>query len=247
MVFSSLLFVYLFLPCCLLFYFLFKDIRARNAILLVFSLIFYAWTNPKYIVLLVTMVFINWGCAIGIDSNGRKRVRKHWLVIDLIGCLTILGIFKYLGFASTILQNFTGFPKDIIEIALPIGISFYTFQLISYVADVYNKKVEANKSYSRVLLYAGLFHQCIAGPIVRYETVANEIEDRNPNQNDVFIGIKRFSIGLAKKAVLANSIAKLADTFLPTSMDTLKGQTCLGLWFGAICYTIWIYLDFSAY
>ena len=94
MVFSSLLFVYLFLPACLLLYFLVKDIRARNLILLLFSLIFYAWTNPKYIILLVAMVFINWGCAIGIDSNGRRRVKKRWLVIDLVGCLGILGVFK---------------------------------------------------------------------------------------------------------------------------------------------------------
>ncbi|HAL02650.1 MAG TPA: membrane-bound O-acyltransferase family protein [Lachnospiraceae bacterium] len=270
MVFSSLIFVYAFLPVQFLIYYL-SPKEYKNAVLLFFSLIFYSWSGPLYLFLLAGDSFVAYYFALLIQKEYDARVirrtakkkflkekykseksqAKLYLTLAIAILLTVLVFFKYLSWLSDCLNAGLGLMNisklPVIRITLPVGISFYTFQLISYVADVYNKKVEANKSYSRVLLYAGLFHQCIAGPIVRYETVANEIEDRNPNQNDVFIGIKRFSIGLAKKAVLANSIAKLADTFLPTSMDTLKGQTCLGLWFGAICYTIWIYLDFSAY
>lgn len=270
MVFSSLIFVYAFLPIQFLIYYL-SPKEYKNAVLLFFSLIFYSWSGPLYLFLLAGDSFVAYYFALLIQKEYDARVirrtakkkflkekyksekshAKLYLTLAIAILLTVLVFFKYLSWLSDCLNAGLGLMNisklPVIRITLPVGISFYTFQLISYVADVYNKKVEANKSYSRVLLYAGLFHQCIAGPIVRYETVANEIEDRNPNQNDVFIGIKRFSIGLAKKAVLANSIAKLADTFLPTSMDTLKGQTCLGLWFGAICYTIWIYLDFSAY
>ena len=245
MVFSSLLFVYLFLPCCLLFYFIFKDIRVRNVILLIFSLVFYAWTNPKYILLLVAMVFINWCCAVGIDSNGRKRVRRRWLVIDLIGCLTILGIFKYLGFASTILQSFTGFPKEIIQIALPIGISFYTFQLISYTVDVYRGEIPAERNFFIVLLYAGLFHQCIAGPIVRYQDVADEIEYRAIDPEELAKGVTRFAVGLAKKTLLANTCAKVFDQLVP--LDSVSQCSALALWLGMLFFMFQIYLDFSAY
>lgn len=245
MVFSSLLFVYLFLPCCLLCYFLAKNIKARNLILLVFSLIFYAWTNPKYIVLLIVMVFINWICAIGIDSNGRRRVRKRWLVIDLIGCLLILGIFKYLGFASSILKSITGFPSEIINIVLPIGISFYTFQLISYTIDVYRGEIPAERNFFTVLLYAGLFHQCIAGPIVRYKDVAEEIEYRTIDTDELSKGVTRFAIGLAKKTLLANTCAKVFDLLVP--LDSIEQCSALSLWLGMLFFMFQIYLDFSAY
>ncbi len=130
---------------------------------------------------------------------------------------------------------------------LPVGISFYTFQLISYDVDVYKEKVKAQPVFWKLLLYSSLFHQCIAGPIVRYETVANEIDHRKVNLNDVYYGIRRFSIGLAKKAVLANSCASIADTLLPSGTQALHAQSTLGLWAGVIMYTLQIYLDFSAY
>ena len=194
MVFSSLLFVYLFLPLCLVCYFAARTIKAKNGVLLCFSLIFYAWTNPKYILLLAVLVLINWGCALGIDNNGRRSVKRRWLVIDLVLSLGILGVFKYLGFASSILQGITGFPKDIIQITLPIGISFYTFQLLSYAIDVYRGEVDAERNYFTVLLYAGMFHQCIAGPIVRYQDVAEEIADRTIDVDEMSKGITRFAI-----------------------------------------------------
>lgn len=245
MVFSSLLFVYLFLPLCLLCYFLARSIKAKNVILLIFSLIFYAWTNPKYILLLVSLVFINWLCAIGIDSNGRRRVKKKWLVIDLVLSLGILGVFKYLGFASTILQGITGFPAEIIKIALPIGISFYTFQLISYVIDVYRGEVRAERKFWLVLLYAGLFHQCIAGPIVRYQDVAEEISYRTIDSTELSQGVTRFAIGLAKKTLLANTCGKVFDTLVP--MDGLTQASAVSLWIGMAFFMFQIYLDFSAY
>ena len=245
MVFSSLLFVYSFLPICLLLYFLVKDIRARNLILLLFSLVFYAWTNPKYIILLVVMVFINWGCAVGIDSNGRRGVKKRWLVIDLVGSFGILGIFKYLGFASSILQSITGFPAEIIRIALPIGISFYTFQLVSYTIDVYRGEIRAERNFFIVLLYAGMFHQCIAGPIVRYQDVAEEIDYRVIDSDELSKGVTRFTIGLAKKTLLANTCAKVFDTLVP--LDNIGSCSALALWIGMAFFMFQIYLDFSAY
>ena len=247
MVFSSLIFVYAFLPLCLLIYYLVKDIRVRNIVLLIFSLIFYTWTNPRYIILLVVMVFINWGCALGIGNNRRPGVRKRWLIIDLVASLGILGVFKYLGFASSILQGITGFPKDIIEITLPIGISFYTFQLISYVVDVYRDEVDAEENYFTVLLYAGMFHQCIAGPIVRYQDVAEEIHDRSLDMEEISKGITRFTIGLAKKTLLANGCATAINALVPEGLDSIAGTSALSLWLGMAFYMLQIYLDFSAY
>ena len=247
MVFSSLLFVYLFLPLCLVCYFAARTIKAKNGVLLCFSLIFYAWTNPKYILLLAVLVLINWGCALGIDNNGRRSVKRRWLVIDLVLSLGILGVFKYLGFASSILQGITGFPKDIIQITLPIGISFYTFQLLSYAIDVYRGEVDAERNYFTVLLYAGMFHQCIAGPIVRYQDVAEEIADRTIDVDEMSKGITRFAIGLAKKTLLANGCASVVATLIPEGLDAVAKTSAVGLWLGMAFYMFQIYLDFSAY
>lgn len=178
MVFSSLLFLFLFLPLCLLVNYIAKTNSSKNVVLLIFSLIFYAWTNPKYLILLIAMVFVNWVCGIKIEKQMIPSNKKIWLIIDLVISLGLLGIFKYLGFATEITHALFGIPNEVISIVLPIGISFYTFQLISYTIDVYREDVEAEKSFFGLLLYAGLFFQCIAGPIVRYRDVAEEIHYR---------------------------------------------------------------------
>lgn len=247
MVFSSLLFVFAFLSLNLLIYFTVSK-KYRNHVLLVFSLIFYSWGGPKYLFLLLAETFVSFICAKGIQNSHLKhKTGKQYIIIENVTLLGLLGIFKYLGFVLDNIKLITGADFVAPGIALPIGISFYTFQLISYVVDVYRGEVIAQRSYFKLLLYSSLFHQCIAGPIVRYKTVAESIDKRQITTDDIFLGIRRFSVGLAKKAILANSCASIADTLLPAGIDNLKTQSVLGLWLGVICYTLQIYLDFSAY
>ena len=194
------------------------------------------------------MAAISWFSALRIDnSRKRKGFKRFWLVFGVGLQLALLGYFKYAGFILGNIQRLTGVPDVVPEIVLPIGISFYTFQLISYVVDVYWENVKAQKNYLLVLLYCSLFHQCIAGPIVRYKDVAYEIEHRKATIPEIGRGINRFTIGLFKKAVLANSCAQIADTFLPEGIMNLKSVPALGLWLGVLMYMLQIYLDFSAY
>lgn len=246
MVFSSLLFLFVFLVLNLVIYF-FVDKKYKNTVLLVFSLIFYSWGGPQYLVLLAGETLASWFFALKIQETGEARLKKIYMTAECVFMLGLLGIFKYAVFFLGNIQFFTGFPKEIPNIVLPIGISFYTFQLLSYVIDVYRGEVKAQPKYWKLLLYSSLFHQCIAGPIVRYETVAGEIDERKVTHNDVFIGMRRFCIGLAKKAILANSCAAAADTLIQPGTDALAAQSTLGLWLGMAFYMLQIYLDFSAY
>ena len=246
MVFSSLVFLFLFLAIHLFVYHM-VDERYRNAVLLVSSLIFYSWGGPRYLVLLMGNTLASWGFALLIERSDSPGRRKLWLVAECVVLLGVLGIFKYLGFFCANFQAIFGVPELIPEIVLPIGISFYTFQLISYVVDVYRGEIDAQPSYWKLLLYSSLFHQCIAGPIVRYQTVAEQIDERRPTKNDIYYGVRRFSIGLAKKAVLANSCAAVADTLLPIGDASLATQTTTGYWLGMLFFGLQIYLDFSAY
>lgn len=246
MVFSSLLFLFVFLSISMGVYLL-VDRKYQNTVLLVSSLIFYAWGGPMYLLLLLGETWISYFCALQIDRTKRTFNRKFWMTIECVGLLGLLAIFKYTPLFASTLQFLTGFPEFIPDIVLPIGISFYTFQLLSYVIDVYRKEVKAQKSYSKLLLYSSLFHQCIAGPIVRYQTVEQEIDNRHVTWADVYAGIRRFSIGMAKKAVLANSVAVIADTLASTNAETLSQTPSIGIWFGVMAYMLQIYLDFSAY
>ena len=246
MVFSSLVFLFLFLAIHLFVYHM-VDEKYRNAVLLVSSLIFYSWGGPRYLVLLMGNTLASWGFALLIERSDSPGGRKLWLVAECVVLLGVLGIFKYLGFFCANFQAIFGVPELIPEIVLPIGISFYTFQLISYVVDVYRGEIDAQPSYWKLLLYSSLFHQCIAGPIVRYQTVAEQIDERRPTKNDIYYGVRRFSIGLAKKAVLANSCAAVADTLLPIGDASLATQTTTGYWLGMLFFGLQIYLDFSAY
>lgn len=247
MVFSSLFFVFFFFTLCLIAYYFAKDIKQKNRVLLVFSLIFYAWGGPKYLFLLLTMVAASWIAALFIYQNRDTYWAKRFLVIYLVFMLGLLGIFKYLGFFTTITHTLIKIPKEIPQIVLPIGISFYTFQLLSYVIDVYRQEIKPQESFEKLLLYASLFHQCIAGPIVRYQLVADEIDHRKVKMDELCKGIKRFTTGLAKKAILANGCAAVADTLLPTISEEMTEIPVVGIWAGLLFYALQIYLDFSAY
>lgn len=243
MVFSSLLFVFAFFTPHLVVYF-FAPNGKKNLVLLISSLIFYAWGGPKYLLLLMLETFISWYFALKMSDSKKSKL---YLILACCCLLGLLAIFKYTGFFLNNLKFFIHWPDKIPTIVLPIGISFYTFQLLSYVVDVYKKEVSPQQDYWKLLLYSSLFHQCIAGPIVRYETVQNEIDNRKVSFEDVFYGFRRFSIGLAKKAILANSCASIADTLLPGGLDAIHNQSVLGIWLSMICYMLQIYLDFSAY
>ena len=255
MVFSSLFFLYVFLPLNLLLYHLMPSMRAKNAVMLIFSLIFYAWGEPVYVLLLIGMAFADWALARWIGKQTPRSRRAKWgVAATCIVDLGILGVFKYGTFFMENTHNLLGFPDEVLQIALPIGISFYTFQLRSYVVDVYRGEVAAQKSFPALLLYVSLFHQCIAGPIVRYKDINAELLERHATRSDISYGVTRFTVGLAKKAVLANACGALADQLLVA--DTVPAADALGiiaqrpvlaLWVGVLAFMLQIYLDFSAY
>ncbi len=257
MVFSSLLFIYAFLPICLICYSLAKGINGKNIVLLIFSLLFYTWGEPVYVLLLIFMTFCDWLAALLIEKTDSKAKQRLFITIAVIINLGLIGYFKYTGFVLTNIQSVFGIPEIIPKIALPIGISFYTFQLLSYVIDVYRKEVPAQKNFFWLLLYASLFYQCIAGPIVRYSDVQKEINDRKVKISDISTGITRFAVGLGKKALIANLCGSLSDQLLvsdalmnssfESAITELSSRSALGLWFGVLFYTLQIYLDFSAY
>lgn len=253
MVFSSLLFVFLFLAVSYGAYFFAKTLKTRNIILLISSLIFYAWGGPVLVLLLCLMVFVCWGGALLIEKARGDSKRKALCAVTVAICLSILFIFKYTGFVLSTTFSIFGISSAIPAIALPIGISFYTFQLISYVIDVYRGEVEAQKKYTYLLLYASLFHQCIAGPIVRYADVNYDIDHRILKREEISAGITRFTIGLAKKAILANGCGAICDGIfngangLPISSDAIGALSGGAILLGCFCYMLQIYLDFSAY
>ncbi len=247
MVFSSLFFVFFFFALNLIAYHFAGNIKQKNMVMLVFSLIFYSWGGPKYLLLLISMVFASWIFALLIYQYQDTKWSKIFLICDCVFMLGLLCIFKYLTFFAGITNTIFKFPKEIPQIALPIGISFYTFQLLSYVIDVYRQEVKPQEKFTSLLLYASLFHQCIAGPIVRYQLVADEIDNRKVKLDEYCRGIKRFTTGLAKKAILANGCAVVADSLLPLEAKELAGIPAAGIWIGLLFYGLQIYLDFSAY
>ncbi len=248
MVFSSLFFLYAFFPACMLVYALAKTTPVRNAVFLLFSLVFYAFGEPIYMLLLLGMAFFDWLFA-RLMEHGHRRL---WLTLTCLVNLGILGVFKYLNFAMDNLCALFGGKSPLTEIALPIGISFYTFQLLSYVIDVYRGDVPAARRYTTVLLYASLFHQCVAGPIVRYADVANEITARRVDWEDISEGIRRFCIGLGQKVLLANTCGALADTLIAgadgrVTLASVSAASGAALWSSMLAYTLQIYFDFAGY
>ncbi len=249
MLFSSTTFIYLFLPSVLfLYYIVFRNSRkCKNIVLLLASLFFYAWGEPFFVLIMLLSITVNWllGCFVGRCCNENKSAKKY-VIIDVVFNLLILFVFKYLAFTMGIIKNVTGADYDIPIITLPIGISFFTFQAMSYVIDVYRGKATMQKNIMNVGLYISLFPQLIAGPIVRYETIADEIENRHENLEDFSSGFSRFILGLAKKVLLANNFALLADKAF-NAVASGGRISVLFAWLGAIAYALQIFFDFGGY
>lgn len=244
MVFSSLNFMYLFLPVCLLLYFILRGIKARNYLLLVMSLLFYAWGEPKWIVLMIVTTLVDYGAGLLVDKYRGQKQAKWALAGSVVITLSFLAVFKYLGFFNQNLNSLFGaeLPTQIFN--LPIGISFYTFQAITYVVDVYRGKARVQRSYANLLLYVSLFPQLIAGPIVRYTDIAEQLESRETTVEGFARGITRFVTGLGKKVLLANIAGQIATSLIG---GDLSKASVLGAWLGIFAYTFQIYFDFSGY
>ena len=245
MVFSSPIFLFLFLPLVLLLYFLpgCGGRTYRNILLLVASLIFYAWGEPVTVFLMVLSILVNWGFGLLVHRRGALLGGKVAVALAVIYNIGLLFVFKYLSFTLANLGLLLNTDFAVVKIALPIGISFYSFQALSYVIDVYRSKEPVQQNPLNVGLYIALFPQLIAGPIVRYETVAHAIRDRKENGDDITRGICRFIMGLAKKVILANQMAVVADMAFAQSGE-LSVATA---WLGAVAYGFQIYFDFSGY
>lgn len=244
MVFSSLNFMYLFLPVCLLLYFILRGIKARNDLLLAMSLLFYAWGEPKWIVLMIVTTLVDYGAGLLVDKYRGQKQAKWALAGSVVITLSFLAVFKYLGFFNQNLNSIFGaeLPTQIFN--LPIGISFYTFQAITYVVDVYRGKARVQRSYANLLLYVSLFPQLIAGPIVRYTDIAEQLESRETTVEGFARGITRFVTGLGKKVLLANIAGQIATSLIG---GDLSKASVLGAWLGIFAYTFQIYFDFSGY
>ena len=238
MVFSSAIFVFLFLPLVLLCYFL-SPRKLKNYVLLFFSLVFYVFGGPKFLLVLLAVVLIDYVGAILIHKTNKKKL---FLILTITCNILVLVYFKYTGFFLENVNSIFGLKITIPKIVLPIGISFYTFQAMSYVIDVYRNKVKLQKNFLTLLLYVSLFPQLVAGPIVRYETIEDELNNRKETFNDISEGIKRFILGLAKKVIIANQMGLLADTIF--GLNELSTPVAI---LGGIAYMFQIYFDFSAY
>jgi len=247
MLFSSLSFIFMFLPICMLLYFI-SPKKIKNIILLVFSLIFYAWGEPKYILLMLITVFISYvgGLLIKyLENNKKKNIKKLVFIITILLIVSSLIYFKYTDF---IINNINSIFKSNISlknIVLPIGISFYTFQVLSYVIDLYRNKISVQKNFFNLALYISFFPQLIAGPIVTYETIEDQLENRKESFDKVIKGFERFIIGLGKKVIIANQMAIVADSFY--NSQTIGEYSLFVIIIGVLAYTFQIYFDFSGY
>ena len=245
MLFSSTVFLFIFLPLTLFFYYI-ADRKFKNYFLLAASLIFYAWGEPKFIFVMLVSIFANYVFGLLADRFREKKAAGRAVIVAMcLWNISIFFVYKYLNFTITQIDRFFGADIPLTKFTLPIGISFFTFQAMSYVIDVYRKNGEVQKNPLSVALYITFFPQLIAGPIVRYETVAREIKDRKETLSDFYKGLKRFVYGLCKKLILSNSMAVVAD--LSFNANDLSSVSVVGAWLGMLCYTLQIYYDFSGY
>ena len=244
MVFADLFFIYFFLPLCLVSYFLAKDLKKKNIVLIAFSLAFYAWGEPIYVLMLVFSSAMNWGIGLLIERFRDTKAATASLAAGIVINLGMLLVFKYTGFILDNINALFGSAIPVPEIRLPIGISFFTFQALSYIIDCYWESVQVQKHYYKFLLYLSLFPQLIAGPIVRYSVVEEEIDSRSITINDLCEGAQRLIIGLAKKVILANNLYGIVDNFFGKD---ITGLSVLGTWFVVIAYSLYVYFDFSGY
>jgi D-alanyl-lipoteichoic acid acyltransferase DltB (MBOAT superfamily) len=246
MVFSSTIFLFLFLPITLIGYYnpIWKGRKFRNVFLLLASLAFYAWGEPLFIFVMILSIMINYFLGLCIDKyNDSKIIQKRYLITAICYNVALLFVFKYLSFTVKNINVVFQSQISIVNIAMPIGISFFTFQMMSYIFDLYYGKGKAQKNFINLALYISMFPQLIAGPIVRYETIAREINDRRENIEDFTNGMIRFIVGLSKKLLIANYVGFIADQIF-----SLNGYLSVAsAWLGAITYTLQIYFDFSAY
>ena len=214
----------------------------KNTVLLVFSLIFYAWGEPKYVLLMIASILLFYGCGLAIGHSKTQKWKKFWLVVSVVTSLSLLGIFKYADFFIGTVNGVLRTEIPLLKLALPIGISFYTFQCLSYTIDVYRGDTVAQKNPISFGAYVSLFPQLIAGPIVRYVDVARELDDRRTTWEDFAYGLRRFTVGLAKKILLANQFGQFIEMFRGSSEPSV-----LFCWMYAIAFMLHIYFDFSGY
>ena len=241
MVFSSITFLFYFLPLTLAIYFIVPK-KLKNSVLLMSSLLFYAWGEPKFIVFMIISVIQGYILGLLIEKyNGRKQ-SKLFLIFSVIISLGLLGYCKYADFFIENFSSLTGISLELIGIALPVGISFYTFQILSYTVDVYRGEAKAQRNIINLAAYIAMFPQLIAGPIVRYSDIARQLENREHTVEKASYGIRRFVIGLSKKVLLANNLAQLCDVFKAS-----EDKSVLFFWVYAISASLYIYFDFSGY
>lgn len=239
MLFTSISFLYYFLPALIIIYFITPK-KYKNIILLIASLLFYFYGEPKYVFLMILEIIIAYIGAILIDKY--KNQSKNILIITLFIHVFLLIIFKYTDFIIQTINDISNANIKLLNIALPIGISFYTFQIISYIIDVYNGKVKVQRNIIKLATYVSLFPQLVAGPIVRYQTVEKELDNRVHSFNNFAYGIRRFSVGLAKKVLIANALGELCS-----KASAISEETVVFFWIFGISYMLQLYFDFSAY
>ncbi len=241
MLFTSTIFLFLFLPILITIYYLIKD-EYKNYTLLFASLFFYAWGGPKYVIVMILSIAVNY--AFGMLLDKRREYGKLIVSLAVLFNLGMLGYFKYTNFFIQNINNLFGVEYALKSIVMPIGISFFTFQAMSYVIDVYRKEVAVQKNIYKLALYVSFFPQLIAGPIVKYHDVCEQIENRTTTTNDILDGCYRFIIGFAKKIILANSMGFVADNIY--NLDLVYISPAMA-WIGSIAYMLQLFFDFSAY
>ena len=241
MIFSSIPFLYYFLPAVIILYFLVPDFL-KNTVLLVTSLVFYGWGEPVYVFLMIFTIALFYGCGLAIGHCKKQGWKRFWLTVSIVLSLALLGIFKYADFFITNVNAVTGMSIPLLKLLLPVGISFYTFQCLSYTIDVYRGNAEVQKNPISFGAYVTLFPQLIAGPIVRYVDVARELDHRTHSWEMFALGLRRFLIGLAKKVIIADNFAVLMSLFRES-----QEQSVLYFWMYALAASLNIYFDFSGY
>lgn len=245
MVFSSLVFLYAFLPAVLAVYFL-SPKRWKNAVLLIFSLLFYGWGEPKFIFLMVASFTAAYalGFPIAKYRSGKPAVARRWTVLSLAVSLSALLFFKYYDFGARTLSSFPFWNLPVLGLSLPVGISFYTFQIMSYTIDLYRGDADLQRNYAAFGTYVSLFPQLIAGPIVRYREIDGQLRERTVTVSDFAAGVERFCVGLAKKGLLGDPLASGWSYF----RDALTvSPSALGAWASVVLYSLHLYFDFSGY
>ncbi len=262
MLFSSIPFLYYFLPAVVLSYFALSwlvkrvfclfgadaerarkaDLFTKNLILLLFSLLFYAWGEPLYVFLMIATILMFWGSGLGIGCAKTQRVKRLWLVFSVVSSIGLLAVFKYADFFVDNFNALTGLSVPLLRLALPVGISFYTFQALSYTIDVYRGNAQMQKDPVKFGAYVTLFPQLIAGPIVRYVDVARELGNRTHNWDNIVKGLRRFAVGLGKKIILADNFALLMELFRGSG-----DKSVVFYWVYAVAFALNIYFDFSGY